>query len=226
MRPQSGKSAVRIAVTDDTVSRSSKSQRKSIWRHRVKVWLDALQAVVEGKAPWPQTAVPAAVQRALTAPPSLLDPVEASAATVINASPGEVWEAVWDPASLRLMSPELVAWSGLVPGTPQREAGEMQYLVQRLADGRFTASVGILTELTYGHRAVIREIGSPHADETVYVTTTVPGGTRLEVTRRTESSAVFGGLDLQDLAEMCRQDAQLTVEGYQELIEGVADSGS
>jgi hypothetical protein len=158
VHPQAGKSALRIAVSAATL-RTLADKREAFWRRHVKTWLGGLRAAAEGRAPWPQAEMPAAMQRAMVAPAPLRKPMEASAAVVIDAAPGAVWEAAWDPASARLIDPERTAWSGHVPGTPMREAGEMQYFVRRCPGGRFIAAVHIVTELADGYRAVTRHVG-------------------------------------------------------------------
>lgn len=214
---QAGKSALRIAVSA-AVPRTSADKRKAYWRRHVKTWLDCLVASVEGRAPWPQAAMSAAMQQAMAAPAPLRKPTEASAAVVIDGAPGAVWEAVWDPASARLIDPELIAWSGHVPGTPAREVGEMQYFVHRHPGGRFTASVSMVTELADVHRAVIRHIGQPA--ESVYVIIPAPGGTRLELTDRWLARAVRGGINARDVMETVRAKQRQSVKGYQAIIEG------
>jgi hypothetical protein len=216
VRPQAGRSAVRIAVSD-VVTRTLAANREPYWRRQVKAWLGGLRAAAEGRAPWPQAVMPAAMQRSMAAPAPLRKPVEASAAVVIDGTPGEVWDAAWDPASARLTDPEHVAWSGHVPGTPLREAGEMRYSVFRHPGGRFTGSVYMVTELADGHRAVTRHIGPPL--EEVHVITPVPGGTRLELTARWSAGAVRGRAYAREVPERMRAELRRVTEGYQALIE-------
>lgn len=217
VRPKANKSALRIAVSD-VVPRSLKADLRPYWRSQVKAWLAGLRAAAEGRTPWPQAVMPAAVWQALTASAPLRQPVEASAAVVIDGAPGAVWETVWDPASARQIDPEHVAWSGQVPGTPVREVGEMQYFVRRLPGGRFSVSICMVTELADGHRAVTRCICGLH--EYVHVITPVPGGTRLELTARWSERAVRGGAGARELLETSRAEQRQIVEGYQALIEG------
>ncbi len=181
LHPRAGGSAVRIAISD-VITRNLVAGRQPYWRRHVKTWLSCLRAAAEGRAPWPQDVMPAAMQRALAYPAPPRKPVEASAAVVIDGAPGAVWEVALDAASARLADPEWVAWAGHVPGTPLRQAGEMQYFVNRHPGGRFTASVDRVTELADGHRMVIRHIGKPF--EGVTVVAPAPGGTRLELTAR------------------------------------------
>lgn len=217
VHPQAAGSAVRIAVSD-VVTRNLTAEREPYWHRHVKTWLGCLRAVAEGRAPWPQAVMPAAMQRAMAAPAPLRKPVEASAAVVIDGAPGAVWEAVWDPASDRLIDPERVAWSGHVPGTPLWEAGEMQYSVLRHPGGRFTASVLVVTEPADGHRAVTRGIGQSHK-EYVWVITPAPGGTRLELTARWPARVMRGRTDAREMPERIRAQLRRITEGYQALIE-------
>lgn len=219
VHPKADRSAVRFAVRD-VVPRGLKADCRSYWRHHAKVWLGDLRAVAEGRAPWPQPVMSAAMRQAMTAPVSLREPMEASAAVVVDGAPSAVWEAVWDPASARLIDPERVAWSGHVPGTPVREVGEMQYFVRRLPGGRLRASVCTVTELAYGHRAVTRCMCGRH--ETVHVITPVPGGTRLELTERWPARAMPGGVGARALLEKIRAEQRQTAEGLRALIEGRA----
>jgi hypothetical protein len=203
------------------VLRSLKANRRSYWRRHVKTWLDGLRAAAEGRAPWPQAVMPAAMQQAMATPAPLRKPMEASAAVVIDGGPGAVWETVWDPASARLKNPQLTAWGGHVPGTPKWEAGEMQYFVYRHPGGRFTAFVCMVTELADGHRAVTRSIGKkPLELEYVHVITPVPGGTRLELTARWPARSVRGRVNAREVLETMRADLRENAEGYQALIEG------
>lgn len=218
VHPQAGRSAVRIAVSD-VVPRRVKADRRSYWRRHVKSWLGGLRAAAEGRAPWPQAVMPTAVQQAIAAPAPLRKPMEASAAVVIAGAPEAVWEVVWDPASERLKDPERTAWAGCVPGTPIREAGEMQYFVYRRPGGCFTAAVLMVTELADGHRAVARLIGKKPLEH-VHVITPVPGGTRLELTARWSARSVRGRVDAREMLETMRTDLRQSVEGYQALIEG------
>ena len=222
VHPRTGRSAIRVAVSD-VVAGSLETDCRAYWRRHVKTWLGCLRVAAEGRAPWPEAMMPAAMQRAMAAAAPLRKPMEASAAVVIDGAPGAVWETIWDPASARLIDPENVAWSGHVPGTPLRDAGEMQYLVRRHPGERFTASVYMVTELADGRRAVIRHIGQQH--EHVYVIAPVPGGTRLELTARWPTRAVRGRAWAQETPEEIREELRRSAEAYQAIIEGSPGSG-
>lgn len=217
VQPRAGRTAVRIAVST-VVTRNQVSVYEPYWRRQVKAWLGGLRAAVEGRAPWPQAALPAAMQRAMAVPAPLRKPLEASAVVVIDGAPGAVWATVWDPVSSALLGPKRVVWAGHVPGTPLREVGEMQYFVSCAPGGRFTASVIMVTELADGHRAVTRLFGAPH--ETVHVITPVSGGTRLELAARFSARATHGNAEARQLLETMRAEMRRSAEGYQSLIEG------
>ncbi len=217
VHPKSGRSAVRIAVSD-IVPRNLNGNRQGYWHRQLKAWLGGLRAAAEGRAPWPQAVMPGVMQQAMAALTPLRKPMEASAAMVIHGAPDAVWATVWDPVSSRLLDPEHIAWSGHVPGTPTREVGEMQYFVNRHPGGRFTTSVVMVTELADGHRAVVRSLWYPH--EIVHVVTPVPGGTRLELTYRWPAHAVRSPARAQEVTETVRAELRRSIEGYQFLIEG------
>jgi hypothetical protein len=217
VHPRSGGSAVRIAVSH-VVPRYLNGIRQGYWHRHVKAWLGSLRAAAEGRAPWPQAVLPTTMQRALAASAPLRNPMEASAAVVIDGAPGAVWATLWDPVSSRLIDPERVAWSGHVPGTPTREVGEMQCFVSRAPGGRFVASVTMVTVLADGHRAVSRQLGQPY--ECVHVITPVPGGTRLELTARFSAHASWGGVGARQVLEAMRAEMRRSAEGYRSLIEG------
>ena len=220
VRSRTGGSAVRVTVSD-VVSRPGLADRQVYWRRHLRAWLERLRAAAEERAPWPQAGMPAAMQRALAAPAPLRDPMEVSAAVVVDGAPDAVWQAVSDPASGCLGDPERIAWSGHVPGTPQRAAGEMQYYVHRHPGGRFTASVHAVTELADGHRMVTRHIGRPDY-EAVSIITAVPAGTRLELAGRWPASAARGQAGAR---EVIRAGLQRSAEAHQALVEGTPGSG-
>ena len=213
---RSGKSAVRVAVRH-VMTRNLVANSQPYWHRSVKAWLGRLRAIAEGRAPWPAAVLPATTHQALTDPAPLRKPVEASASVVVDGTPGAVWEVAWNPASARLADPDNVAWAGHVPGTPLREAGEMQYFVRRHSGGRFTADVNIVTELADGHRMVARHFGTPF--EGVTGVAPVPGGTRLELTARLPARALRRGIDVREAQEAIRADLLRLAEDYRALIE-------
>ena len=161
VHPRRGESAVRIAVSH-VVPGTAKSQYEQYWHSCAETWVARLKAIAESRAPWPQAGMPADMQRACSALPRLKRPAHVSAAVLVNAESGTVWEAVWAPESVHLIDPGHVAYGGRVPGTPEREIGEMQYGVLRHPSGRFTAAVHVVRELTEGRSAVIQNVRQPH----------------------------------------------------------------
>lgn len=180
--PRPHGSTVHLSISD-VVLRPHAIPREAYWRTQVRAWADSLREITEGRAPWPRPEMPARMQQNCSAPRLLKKPVQVSAAAVIHAPAGAVWEAVWAPESSRLMNPGQVAYAGHVPGTPQRRAGEMQYHVHRHPDERFTAQVSVVTELVEGVSAVTQSFAPPHV-EVYHLVTPVADGTRLELAYR------------------------------------------
>jgi hypothetical protein len=111
------------------------------------------------------------------------DMLEASATVTIDAAPDVVWAAMRDPAADRILNPGKIAATGYVPGTPAGQSGEMQYSVFTHPDGRFTASVHLVTDLHDGYSAISQHIGPP-LHEDVWRLTPADGGTRMETAGR------------------------------------------
>lgn len=220
VRPQRHGSALRVAVSH-VVPRFSKNRYESYWQAQARTWTDRLREVIEGRAPWPREAMPAQMQQRCSFRPPLDRPQQVSAAVLINAPVEAVWEMVWAPETGRLAEPEAVAYAGHVPGTPQREVGEMQYTVQRNPDDRFLLAVYVVRDLEAGRSAVTQHLGPPY-DETFHVLTPVPGGTRLELTHRLSERAArtYGKKVVATLGE----SLQATADGYKRVIEA-ADGG-
>lgn len=215
VRPRPRGSAVGITVSQD-IPRASKIQYEAYWRRQVTIWSDRLRAVAEGRAPWPQAAMPADMQRACSARPLLKRPGHVSAAVQINAPAAAVWEVVWAPESARRIDPGNVADAGHVPGTPEREVGEMQYTVRRHPGDRLTAAVHVVRELTQQRSALTQHIGPPH-DETLHLVTPVRGGTQLELTCRWPARA-FRAAGRNAMATV-EKNLQAMAERYKAIIE-------
>jgi hypothetical protein len=171
-----------IAVRD-MVPRESRADWKTQWETELGIWFDALQATVEGRRPWPGAMMPKDVRQACSARPATAAYYSVSADTLIEARLGVVWEAVWSPETSRNLNPELVVYAGHVPGTPPREAGEMQYYICRKADGRLTADVHVVSEFAYQESALMQRVGPPYT-QVLYQFAPVAGGTRLTLTLR------------------------------------------
>jgi hypothetical protein len=179
--PRRHGATVRLSVSH-VVPRPSQIKAEAYWRAETGTWVGRLKAIAEGRAPWPQAGMPPDMQQACLSPPPLKSPRQASATALISAPASAVWEAVWAPESAVFADPGHVACAGHVPGTPQRQAGEMQYTVMRRPGDRFTAAVHVVKEVTE-YKAVTQNIQPPHG-EILHLITPTPEGTRLELTYR------------------------------------------
>jgi uncharacterized protein YndB with AHSA1/START domain len=160
--------------------------------------------------------MPVKMQEKCSAPRPLKNPMQVSAAAVIHAPAAAVWEAIYAPESLRLIKPADVAYAGHVPGTPERKAGEMQCVVRRHPDERFTANVTVVTDVVPGVSAVTQGVSPPHV-KVRHLLTQVADGTRLELECRWPAPASKTG-EKDEAADVARQ-LQADVEGYKALIE-------
>jgi hypothetical protein len=147
------------------------------------VWLDAIRAAVEGRRPWSGTGIPPDMSQRLARRRELKNPVTTAAAGLIAAPPEQVWEAIYAPGTLSLGLPEEVLCGGRVPGTPERQSGEVQYQIRRDADGTLCPSFSVVTELVPGHSFLAQSTSPPHG-ELYHLLTPVPEGTRVELTWR------------------------------------------
>lgn len=116
-----------------------------------------------------------------------------SASVLINADPATVWEAVHSPETARILRSSPAVYSGYVPGTPQGEAGEMQYVVRRRDDGQLTGHVVVVSEISGQHSALTHDLGA-YQVETRYVLTpeSESGPTRLDLTYRWPAPKLTG----------------------------------
>jgi hypothetical protein len=191
-------------------------------RNDINNWLSALRAVAEGRAPWPTTDMAAALRQACVARPLIADALDASASTLINADPATVWDAVQSPETGRVLGPSPSIYSGCVPGTPQGEAGEMQYFVQRRANGQLTGSIVVVSETSGRRSALTHRLGRFQFEQHYLLAPESESGpTRLELTCR------WPAPKLTDAAEAARskmaESMQALVTDYKSLIE--AESG-
>lgn len=195
VQPHDRGATVRLTVTV-TGPREDKADYKAFWRKELKAWLSALAGVAEGRRPWPEAGIPAPVWQACVDLPPLTSPQGTSTAVLISASPDAVWQAIRAPGLPADPSqPYTAICAGRIPGTPERQAGEMPYVIVRHADGRLIASVSMVRELAEGRSALVQRLEPPHY-EVQYRVEPAPGGTRLELT-------------------MCWPDAPVTDQGEQ-----------
>lgn len=112
--------------------------------------------------------------------------------------------------------PRTAICAGRVPGTPQRQAGEMPYVIVRHADGRLTASVSMVRELAEGRSVLAQRLEPPHY-EVQYRVEPAPGGTRLELTMCWPDAPVTDKGE--QLRSRLAQALQETASAYQAAIE-------
>ena len=223
VRPRAGGCTLSAAVSE-VVPRIDKGSYQKYWHRTVTDWADRLQAIAEGRMPWPPDAMSAEMRDVCAGFELPKKTGQASASAVISAEPGAVWQTVWAPDSSRLIDPETVVWAGTVPGTPQRSVGELQYTVQRHDDDRFTAIVNVVKELAEGRRAVTQRIGHPDT-ERLLLLTPVAEGTRLELTARWPAPTVRK-THAEQTADTVAMHLQETAEAYKEHIEKAAGTPS
>jgi hypothetical protein len=178
----------------------------------IEGWLSVVRAVIEGRAPWPSAHMAARLRQACMARPRISDAQCTSASALISADPATVWNAVHSPETARVIGPSPAIYSGYVPGTPQEEAGEMQYFVHRWSDGRFAGHIEVVTEIARHRSALLHSLGPLQTEERYLLTPEAErGATRLDVTLRWQRS------ELTDTAEAARA-AQAQLSDYDSLI--------
>jgi len=146
----------------------------------VRAWLDAVHAVLEGHVPWPATGIPVGSARGRVEFPVIRIPQRVSASVLINATPEVVWEHICAPESMVRDEPTTL-YAGYVPGSPHREAGEMQYVVHQEPDGRLTGDVIVVEDIADQRRALVRQVGFPYS-QIDHLVTAEGNGTRLQLT--------------------------------------------
>jgi hypothetical protein len=219
VRPRTGGCTLSASVSE-VVPRIDKGSYQKYWRRTIADWASRLQAIAEGRMPWPADVMSAEMRDVCAGFELPKKTGEAAASAVINADADTVWETVWAPDASRLIDPETVVWAGTVPGTPQRAVGELQYTVHRHPDDRFTAIVYVVKELTEGRRAVTQRIGNPDT-EMLHLLTPVPEGTRLELTARWPAPTVRK-THATAAADTVATHLQETADAYKEHIEKAA----
>jgi uncharacterized protein YndB with AHSA1/START domain len=177
--PEGARVKVTITVRQ-TVLRRSELHTEGYWPGRLKFWLDGIRAAVEGMRPWPGTGIPPDMWRRYAGRRELKNPVTSAVAGLIAAPPEQVWEAFYAPETLRIARLENVLCGGRVPGTPERQVGEMQYEITRHADGKLWPFVSVVTELVPGHSSLAQSTGLWRV-EMYQLLTPVAEGTQVEL---------------------------------------------
>ncbi len=212
--PERAGSRVAIQVRAVVAHRKGQAVVEDYWQQALPLWLAGLCDVAEGRAPLPDGRMPARLQAACApaALPGGSDSVSASAA--IAAPAEDVWEAVCAPESAILMSRGAAVLAGVIPGTPARQAGEMQYFISRLDDGQLRLTVTMVRELSAGRFALISNVGRPPLEMLHHIE---PGGqeTRLDLTYRWPASIP----DRQAVARSMADAVWRKVRAFKDLIE-------
>ena len=181
--PERAGSRVAVQVRAVLANPGGQAAVADYWQQAAPQWLAGLCQVAEGRAPLPDGRMPAGLQA--TCVPAAIPgrPDSVSAAAVIAAPAEVVWDAVCAPESVIFTSRGAVAFAGVIPGTPARQAGEMQYLISRLDDGQVNHTVTMVKEVSAGRFALLSTVGK-HALETLYHIEPGRRGTGLRLTYR------------------------------------------
>jgi uncharacterized protein YndB with AHSA1/START domain len=180
----SGPAGSRVAIQVRSVVANRKAQAvvEEYWQNTLPLWLAGLCDIAEGRAPLPDDRMPAELQAACTPPPLVGRPASVSASAVIAAPAEDVWEAVSTPEwAAILMSGGGPVRAGVIPGTPLRQVGEMQYFIAHLANGELRTTITMVRELVVGRLALISPVGKP-GPQMLHHLEPDGRGTRLELT--------------------------------------------
>ena len=214
--PERAGSRMAIQVRAAVADRRGQAVVADYWQQALPLWLAGLCDVAEARAPLPDGRMPAALQAAC-APAALPGPPDSdsvSASVAIEAPAEAVWEAVCAPEAAVLMARGAAGFAGVIPGTPVRQVGEMQYFISRLDDGQLRLTVTMAKELSPGRFALISTVGRPPLEMLYSIE---PGGqeTRLELTYRWPASIP----DRQAVATTMADAVRHKVHAVKDLIE-------
>ena len=212
--PERAGSRVTIQARNVVANRKTQRVLEDYWQRALPPWLAGLCGVAEGRAPLPDGRIPAGLQAACTPAPLGARPASASAAAAIAAPAEAVWEAVCAPESAILMHRGAWIHAGVVPGTPARQVGEMQYLISHLDNGQLRNTVTMLTELSARRFALISHVGKAPL-EILHHIEPDGQGTRLELTFRWPAGTPNGLAVARSMADAARH----RVHAFKELIE-------
>ena len=182
--PERAGSRVSVQVRTVVARRGGQAVVAGYWQRTLPVWLAGLCDVADGRAPLPDGRMPAELQAACRPPAPEGQPASVSAWAAIAAPVEDVWEVVCAPESAAiLMSRGGPVYAGVIPGTPARQAGEMQYFIAQLDNGELRVTVTMVKELAAGRFALISPVGKP-GPEMLHHVAPDGQGTRLELTFR------------------------------------------
>ncbi len=218
--PTGAGSRMTINVRSAVANPAGTAALEDYWQRTLPPWLAGLCDVAEGRAPRPDGTMPANLQAACMPPALAGRPASASASAAIAAAAEDVWEAVYTPewAAILLSGGDPVH-AGVVPGTPRRQAGEMQYFVTHLANGELHNAVTVVKELEAGRFALISPVGTTGLEMLHYLAPDGQG-TRLELTFRWPAPAGFA--NRQAVARSMADTVRQRVGAFKDLIENPA----
>jgi uncharacterized protein YndB with AHSA1/START domain len=213
-------SRMTINVRSAVASPAAQAALEDYWQRTLPVWLAGLSDVADGRAPRPDGQMPANLQAACMPPAPGARPATASASAVIAAPAEDVWETVYAPEwAAILLSHGSPVDAGVIPGTPLRQAGEMQYFITHLANGELHNVVTVVKELEAGRFALISPVGTTGLE---MLHSVVPDGqgTRLELTFRWPAPA--GISNRLTVARSMADTVRQRVQAFKDLIENPA----
>lgn len=212
--PEPAGSRVTIQARTAVAHRKAQAVVEGYWQQALPLWLGGLCDVAEGRAPLPDGRMPAGLQAACTPAGPGERPASASASAAIAAPAGDVWEAVYAPERAAvLMSGGRPVDAGVIPGTPWRQPGEMQYFITHLDDGQLHHAVTMVKELAAGRFALFSPVGTAPLDM-LYEVVPDGRGTRLELTFRWPAMPAHPAV-----ARSMADTVQARVAAFKDLIE-------
>lgn len=176
-----GTTLVSIAV-GFPVSRRGPGLAEDHWRRLLPAWVDRVRDVAQGREPHPGPGLPESVRTACVPIGPLKKPRSVTVSALIAAPAGQVWEVISVPEPAPVTGPPAVS-AGVVPGTPERQVGEMHYFISGHRDGKLGPSIAIVTELDTERSALVADITGPRG-ETFHLLMPQGQATRLELTGR------------------------------------------
>lgn len=159
--------------------RPEKAFIESSWRKTLDSWLKALADTLEGRSPWPPEGMPASTRSAWRDGSGLAEYETVVVEALVQASPGAVWHAVRSPATPRGVRTPV--YGGYVPGTPERQPGEMIYQVVPHPDDQLAAGISLVADIAEGQWVLTRRVGRPRG-ETLTNLQPTEDGTRITIT--------------------------------------------
>jgi hypothetical protein len=215
-----GRGSMVALTTTVTVHRESKADYHAFWRKELRAWLSAMADVLEGRRPWPEAGIPAPIWKACADLPRLVSPQGTSTAVLIGAPPDLVWQAIRAPGiPADPRQPYTAICAGLIPGAPERQPGELRYVIVRHAEGPLIGTVSMVRELTEGRSVLAQRLEPPH-HEMQYLLEPAPGGTRLQLTMCWPDAPVTDKGE--ELRSHLTQSLQHAASAWQAAIEGTA----